>query len=182
MERRVALKTMAVAIGGLISLPAWAKGWNQASVQSIQPILSTSQDVLLAEVVETIIPTTNTPGAKELGVHTFIQKMVTDCFEPQAQQTLTKGLDTVEATAQQQYSQAFAALDATQRMALLQSLATVDEPGKKDFYGLVKNLTIRGYLNSEYVMTNLTHYVMAPGHYYGCVPVAPNTVSQKPTK
>jgi len=173
---------MARAMGGLVSLPAWANGWTKASVRSIQPTLDGAQDALLAEVVETIIPTTNTPGAKELGVHTFIQKMVTDCFEPAAQQSLTKGLGVVEATAQQRFGKAFAALDTTQRTDLLQSLATVDEPGKKDFYGLVKNLTIRGYLNSEYVMTNLTHYIMAPGHYYGCVPVTPNTVSAKPTK
>jgi hypothetical protein len=41
----------------------------------------------------------------------------------------------------------------------------------KDFVKLVKNITIQGYLNSEYVMTNLRIFEFVPGRYHGCVPV-----------
>ncbi len=83
---------MAVAVGGLMSLPAWANGWSKASIHSTQPFLTRGQNEVLADLVDVIIPATDTPGAKELGVPTFIQKMVADCLEPQAQQTLAKGL------------------------------------------------------------------------------------------
>ena len=47
--------------------------------------LSTDYDVLLAELVETFIPKTDTLGAKDLGVHQFIKTMLKDCYTPKAQ-------------------------------------------------------------------------------------------------
>ena len=178
MERRNALKTIAGAIGGLISLPAWASGWTAETVRPTEQLLSRSQDNLLAEIVETIIPATDTPGAKALNVHQFIQKMVLDCYEPKAQETLRKGLETTDELAQKTFGKSFANGDVTQRTALLTQLSQSSDPVQKEFYGLVKGLTIRGYMSSEYVMTNLTHYQMIPGHYYGCVPVPTKAISQ----
>lgn len=172
------LKTMAVAAGGLISLPAWAKGWTSETVRSTHPFLTPGQDELLAEVAETIIPATDTPGAKALNINQFIRKMVADCYDKTAQENLRKGLDAVDAQAQKTFGKPFAQGDVTQRTALLMQLAQSTDQTQKDFYSLVKGLTIRGYMNSEYVMTNLTHYQMAPGHYYGCVPVPAKAVSQ----
>ena len=168
---------MALAAGGLISLPGWATGWTKAAVQSAQSLLTADQTNLLAELVETIIPTTDTPGAKSLGVHQFVQKMISDCYEPAAQTTLTNGLNIADEMAQQTYNKPFASCEATQRMDLLTRLATGD--ATKSFYSMVKGLTIRGYMTSEYVMTNLTHYEMAPGRYLGCVPVKPKMMSEK---
>jgi hypothetical protein len=169
VERRNALKTMAGAVGGLISLPAWANGWTTETARPTWQLLSRGQADLLADMAETIIPATDTPGAKALNVHQFVQKMVTDCYEPKAQETLRTGLDALDGLAQKSFGKPFAQGDATQRTALLTQLA--QDPAQKDFYSLVKNLTIRGYMSSEYVMTNLTHYEYMPGRYHGCVPV-----------
>jgi hypothetical protein len=159
---------MAAAVG-LMSLPAWASGWNKTTVAA-GTSLTTSQEALLAEIVETIIPATDTPGAKELGVHQFVQKMVADCFEQKVQESLVKGLNNVEETAKKNGTTSFAALGKTGRTELLKGLEAGGGEGK-EFYGLVKGLTIRGYMTSEYVMTNLTGYEMVPGRYHGCVPV-----------
>ena len=169
---------MAGAVGGLVSLPAWANGWTTETVRQTRPLLARSQADLLAEMVETIIPATDSPGAKGLNVHLFVQKMVADCYPKPAQATLQKGLDSLDELAQKSFGKPFADGDTTQRTALLTQLSQSAEPAQKDFYSLVKNLTIRGYLNSEYVMTNLTHYQFIPGHYYGCVPVSPTAASQ----
>ncbi len=169
MQRRVALKNMAAAVG-LMSLPTWASGWNKTTVAA-STALTPGQEALLAEIVETIIPATDTPGAKELGVHQFVQKMVADCFEKKVQEGFTTGLNQVEETAKKNGASSFAALDKAGRAELLKGFEAGGDPGK-EFYGLVKGLTIRGYMTSEYVMTNLTGYEMVPGRYHGCVPVA----------
>jgi hypothetical protein len=39
------------------------------------------------------------------------------------------------------------------------------------FAGMVKNLTIRGYTNSQYYLVNIAHFTMIPGFFKGCVPV-----------
>ncbi|GAB4025187.1 gluconate 2-dehydrogenase subunit 3 family protein [Spirosoma koreense] len=161
---------MAGAVGGLISLPAWANGWTTETTRLTRQLLSAGQTDLLADMAETIIPATDTPGAKALNVHQFIQKMVMDCYDKKAQDSLKNGLDSLDGLAQKAFNKPFHEGDATQRTALLTQLA--QDPAQKDFYGLVKGLTIRGYMTSEYVMTNLTHYQFIPGHYHGCVPVS----------
>ena len=178
MERRSALKTLAGAVGGLISLPDWANGWTAETVRQHPQLLSLGQDELLAEITETIIPATDTPGAKALNVHQFIQKMVTDCYDEKAQETFRKGLDTTSELAQKSFGKSFAEGNTAQRTALLTQLSQSTEPAQKEFYSLIKGLTIRGYMNSEYVMTNLTHYEMIPGRYHGCVPVVAKATSQ----
>ncbi|GAB3803166.1 lactose 3-dehydrogenase subunit gamma LacC [Spirosoma humi] len=169
---------MAGALGGLISLPAWANGWSTDTVQSTRQILSVGQAEQLAELVETIIPVTDTPGAKALHVHQFVQKMVADCYDKATQENFQKGLDSLDGLAKASFSKPFAEGNTAQRTALLTELSKSTDTAQKDFYALVKNLTIRGYLTSEYVMTNLTHYQFIPGHYYGCVPVKAKTTSQ----
>jgi hypothetical protein len=161
---------MAAAVG-LMSLPAWASGWTKSTVAAGSPAFTSGQEALLAEIVETIIPATDTPGAKELGVHQFVQKMVADCFEKKVQEGFTTGLNNVEEIAKKNGATSFVALDKAGRTELLKGLEAGGDPGK-EFYGLVKGLTIRGYMTSEYVMTNLTGYEMIPGRYHGCVPVA----------
>lgn len=169
---------MAVAVGGLVSLPAWANGWTKTSARPLQFFLSLPQEELLAEMVETIIPASDTPGAKTLGVQNFIQKMIEDCYEKDVQERFRNGLDTVNTLATQGYGKSFVECDATQRQDILKKLELATESDRKQFISLVKNLTIQGYTTSEYVLTKHLHYNMAPGHYYGCVPVPVNTISQ----
>ena len=183
MERRNALKTVAGAVGGFISLPAWANGWTTETVRSARPMLSRSQTDLLASVVDTIIPATDvtTPdriGAKELNVHLFVQKMVADCSDKPAQETFQKGLDSLDGLARTAYGKPFADGDSVQRTALLTQLSKATDPAQKSFYSLVKNLTIRGYMTSEPVMVNLMHYEFIPSRYHGCVPVPVVAASQ----
>ncbi|GAB3255424.1 lactose 3-dehydrogenase subunit gamma LacC [Larkinella harenae] len=171
MERRKALKSLAVAVGGLVTLPGWANNWSPANLPANASFLAPKADALLAEVVEAIIPATDTPGAKALGVHTFIQKIVTDCMEPSAQETLTKGLTAVETQARATQNRSFSSLDNSQRTELLRAMSQSAEADQKDFVSLVKGLTIRGYMTSEYVMNNIVRYQMIPGFYHGCIPV-----------
>lgn len=175
IERRIALKQMALAVGSLIALPAWASNWTPATAQPLKPFLSTGQVALLADIAETLIPVSDTPGAKALDVPAFVQRMLEDCYEKSVQEAVKTGLDTVETLANAQFGKPFATGDATQRQAVLTAMATSAETPQKDFVALIKNLTIQGYTTSEYVMTKHLHYVMAPGHYYGCVPAVITT-------
>jgi hypothetical protein len=170
MERRVALKGMAAAIGAMAVLPSWASGWNKSSL-SDGKLLSADQSKILAGVVETIIPKTDTPGAGELGVGGFVQKMVKDCYDQKAQANLVKGVDMLEAQSIKSFGKSFDKASKEQKIQLLSEMEKSADADQKTFFGTVKNLTIQGYMSSEYVMTNLTHYEMIPARYHGCVPV-----------
>ncbi len=170
MERRVALKNMAAAMGAMAVLPAWASGWNQQSIGAGK-LLVADQSLVLNAVVESIIPKTDTPGAGELGVANFVQKMVKDCYDKKSQATLSDGIDALNAKSVKTIGQGFAEVSKEQKLKLLQDIEKNGDAEQKAFLSLVKNLTIQGYMNSEYVMTNITHYEMVPARYHGCVPV-----------
>jgi hypothetical protein len=171
MQRRTALKSVALSIGSVITLPSWANTWNAQTLQNQHFNLSFSQETLLAEIVETIIPKTDTPGAKDLGINKFVEKMVADCYDKKAQGVFAQGLISVENIAKKDYSKPFVECDDKQKLAVLNSMSDSSNNDDKDFVKLVKNITIQGYLNSEYVMTNLRIFEFVPGHYHGCVPV-----------
>jgi len=170
MERRVALKSMALAMGAMAGLPAWASGWNKSSLPN-GILLSIDQSKTLSGMVESIIPKTDTPGAGELGVAAFVQTMVKDCYDKKAQDSLSKGVDTLEALSAKTFGKSFTDTGKEQKVQLLQEMEKSGDSQQKAFFGMVKNLTIQGYMSSEYVMTNLTHYEMIPARYHGCVPV-----------
>ena len=171
MKRRLLLKSLSVSVGTLLVMPAWANNWTLQSVSIQTTILNLEQSNLLAEIVSSIIPEGKIQGAKSLGVPAFIEKMIKDCYEKNAQDDFKKGLENVEAISKSAYNQVFTSLPLSQKEELLKKMEVSTDAKQKEFYALVKNLTIQGYTTSEYVMVNYLKYEMAPGHYYGCVNV-----------
>ncbi|CAG5005600.1 hypothetical protein DYBT9275_03613 [Dyadobacter sp. CECT 9275] len=170
MQRRVALKNMALTMGALASLSSWASGWNKSGIRG-GVLLAADQSEVLMAVVEGIIPKTDTPGAGELGVHKFVEKMVKDCYDKNVQDNFVSGISKIDTASTKAYGKPFAGITQSQKLELLGNLQKSNDADEKAFFGLVKNLTIQGYMNSEYVMTNITHYEMVPARYHGCVPV-----------
>lgn len=171
MNRRHAIKSLATSFGALVALPAWASGWNLQTVRLDTPFLTVAQEDLLTEIVSAIIPEGEKPGAKSLIVPAFIQKMVADCFEKSAQEEFKIGLDNIEKMAQQIHNQSFSGLTSPQKEELLRGVSVSENTELKKFFATLKNLTIQGYTTSEYVLVNHYKYDMAPGHFYGCIPV-----------
>ncbi|MET3125419.1 hypothetical protein ABID42_000507 [Arcicella rosea] len=171
MQRRSAIKNLALTIGGTIVLPAWANAWSKESIQSGAFKITYAQETLLAEIVETIIPKTDTPGAKELGADKFILKMVADCYDKKSQDIFAKGMVSVDELSKKENGKTFIESDAKQKLEVLKKMSTSPNSDEKGFVQLVKGLTIDGYLVSEYVMTNLRIFEMVPGRYHGCVPI-----------
>jgi Gluconate 2-dehydrogenase subunit 3 len=168
MERRTVIKSISLGLGSLVSLPTWAAAWNHNLFDKTTLF---NNEKLLAELVETLIPTTDTLGAKGLGVHHFVQKMITDCYDKQAQTDFEQTLSTVNPLSIKAFGKPFAEADAKQRIELLQSLAQSKEKSIQKFYYTLRSLTIQGYTQSEYYMTRFTDYEMAPARFHGCVPV-----------
>jgi len=97
--------------------------------------------------------------------------MVADCYDKKSQETFSKGFALVDATAKRDFSKTFTECDGKQKLEVLNKMSNSENADEKGFVRLIKNLTIQGYLNSEYVMTNLRVFEFAPARYHGCVPV-----------
>jgi Gluconate 2-dehydrogenase subunit 3 len=171
MKRRSAIKNLSMALGGLVSLPTWASGWTSQSIGQFSN-LATNDEALLAEIVETIIPETNTPGAKSLKVHQFAMRMINDCYGEAAQNTMKQGLVLINEFSQQNCQKSFMESSNPQRMDTFLKMITSSNSVAKQFADMIKRLTIQGYTNSEYYMVHQLKFNMAPGYYHGCVPIS----------
>ncbi len=161
--------------------------------------LTADQQTMLADIAETIIPTTTTPGAKAAGVGPFIELMVKDCYSPEQQDHFRKGLDAVDEASRKAHSKPFVSLSNEQKHAILTQFETAaeeeakasrqaakakdvdaetgqikEEKKKKSdppvpFFSLTKELTLLGYFSSEIGATKALRYIAIPGRYEGCV-------------
>lgn len=171
MQRRSALKSLATGLGTALVLPAWANSWNEKTILVENSVFSQTEEKTLAQVVSAIIPEGEVPGALSLGVHSYINRIVTDCYEPKIQDEFKKGLQTVEKMSKATYSKSFDKCSSNEQLNILKAIQVSSYEAKRAFVSLMKNLTIQGYTTREKIMVEHLHYVMAPGHYFGCVSV-----------
>ena len=176
MQRRTALKNLLIIAGGTALLPSCVQQDKKVSIPLENLKLSADEEELLAQITETIIPATDTPGAKALGVHQFVLTMVDDCAEKEQQENFMKGLGEVNDISKKLYNNIFLKCSAQQQLELLSRIDKKEFDGKvNDFFKATKGLTIQGYTKSKYVMTNLLVYELVPGRFHGSFPVKDKT-------
>ena len=131
----------------------------------------------LDEVAETILPQTDTPGAKAAEVGAFIALMVTDTYSPQEQSIFKTGLQTLEAECEREHSVGFMLAAPTERQLLLERLDqaqfdyTNSQPpsAPPHYFRMIKELTVLGYFTSEIGYTQALRYVESPGRFDACL-------------
>jgi hypothetical protein len=106
MDRRELLKMIAVLTGGtVVGAEAFLTGCKNADTVSTA---FTEKDVaFLDEVAETILPATNTPGAKEAKVGQFMTVIVNDCYDEGDQKTFHEGMKTLDDGFDKKYGTSF---------------------------------------------------------------------------
>ena len=171
MNRRKVLKQLAIATGGLITLPAWMTSCGISDSNVHASSFSSSEQRLLASVCDTIIPAGNAIGALSVEVDKYLQKLIDDCYEKDVQDNIKLQLDSLEKVAKAKYKNSFVDCSQAQRQELLLALSSSNVKSEKDFFTLIKSETIRGFNTSQKVMQEYLNYRVAPGHYYGCVDV-----------
>jgi gluconate 2-dehydrogenase gamma chain len=183
MDRREALKRTAWIMGGAVSAPAIMgilKGCAAKPTIDWKPVfLSSEQGALISQVTEIIIPKTDTPGAKDVGVPGFIDQILKECYKKEDQDTFLKELQAFDDAAEKEFGDPFIELDAEQQTAYVKKVhdAAVNTedtgtPPQRPFILALKELTMLGYFTSEPGATQVLQYNPVPGAYKGCVPVS----------
>jgi len=172
MDRRSVVKGLLIFAGGVAVLPSCVLEEGKASIPLDHLDVSAEQEELLAEMVETILPATDTPGAKAMGLHLFTLKMLDDCYGQEDQQAFMQGMAAFAQLAKEQAGKRFTRCNPEQRQELIAAVNAGQAPEEVlTFYRILKSETIKGYLNSELVMTTLRVYELVPGRYEAYYPV-----------
>lgn len=171
MNRRKAIKNLAIVSGGLITLPQWMVSCGASDTTLHQTSFSLVDQKMLASITDTIIPAGNSIGALSVGVDKFLQKLIDDCYEKETQDNIKAQLKALDESAKASHKNSFAGCTQDQREALLLKFSTSQKKEEKDFFDTMKSETIRGFNTSQKVMQEYLGYKVAPGHYNGCVEV-----------
>lgn len=179
MNRRDALSRVALLVGGSIVGAEFFLSGCKSSDQKVSGLpLTAAQIAYLDEIAETIIPATDTPGAKAAKVGAFMNTMVTDCYDEKNQKLFLEGMTKVNEACTKAHGHDFMKATPEQRKELLTALdkeALAWQQSKKPedpthYFSLMKQLTLLGFFTSETGATKTLRYIAVPGKYEGCIP------------
>lgn len=181
IDRREALKRVALLCGGALSAPTVAgvlSGCQPSGSASWSPsALSDHQNDLVVTISERIIPATDTGGAEAANVNRFIDAILADGFLPEDRDRFLSGLDEVDAEAQSEHGTPFLECSAEQQTALMTAWDEAAfgpdadfNPEEPPFFRTMKELTIFGYYTSEIGASQELRFDPVMGRYEPCVP------------
>ena len=171
MNRRNAVKKIAIASGSLITLPFWMSCNSHDSPVTHLSSFSAAEQETLAAITDTIIPAGNAIGALSVGIDKYLQKLIDNCYAKDVQDNIKTQLQALEKMAQTLHKNSFKDCRQLYREQLFSEFSLSPDKPQKDFFNIIKSETINGFTTSKEVMLNYFHYKVAPGHYYGCIDV-----------
>jgi hypothetical protein len=180
MNRRKAIKLILLGSASVTSLISY-KWLDRIKITDVA-YLSDKQS-LIAELAETIIPQTDTPGAKAVNVETFIIRMLTDCTDARSLSNFIIGLQELEEYSILHHKRSFVFCTAAQKEAILKEFENRAQPyrgllGKienkilgRPFFHLLKSYTVIGFCTSRLGATQALHYESVPGRFENVGPI-----------
>jgi hypothetical protein len=181
MNRRDALTRVGLILGGtVVGAELFLSGCTNAPDKTIGGAGTnfTNDDIaFLDEVAETILPATDSPGAKEAKVGEFMTRIVKDCYTEADQKVFVAGMQKLNDACKQKNGKVYLDCAPDQRHELLVALdkdqkdymAAKKKDDPSHYFRMMKELTLWGYFTSEPGATKALRYVAIPGKYQGCI-------------
>jgi hypothetical protein len=178
MQRRELIQLIAAitgcAFGGRDAL--WA-----AADSELQPPFSDSDVDFLDEVADTILPRTDSPGARDAALGRFIARYSAACYPLEHIALLKSGIADIDAQMLAKQGKGFREANAAAKISLLTGIdrqakeqARLADEKTRDasphYFTLMKQLTLYGFFTSEPGATHVARYRPVPGKYRGCIP------------
>lgn len=177
MERREAIKRTAYLMGGVVFAPSILGVLNGCSPSEgdWNPVLfNRSQAALTTSLAGTILPAGETPGAVDVGVPGFIEKMVDEVYTEEQRQSFLDGLDAFNDQCRDAHGKVFSELTEQEQyeFASTANKNAIDNEATEgpQFFLIFKELTMVGFFTSEAGATQVLRYEAVPGQYQGCIP------------
>jgi hypothetical protein len=172
-NRRVAIQQLLFIWAGAALLPSCLHDEEKVSIPLKLIHIEPADENMLASLTETILPKTDSPGARELAAHLFALKMVDVCYTKENQEKYVQGMKDFESWVLKKTGKSFTETSAPEKQSLIAELdqQKPTNEGISFFYQSTKRLTIQAYTTCEYYLTKIRGYKMIPGKFQGCIPL-----------
>ncbi len=172
INRRSAIRYFIIVGAGAVLLPTCKPSPKKISAYNNISI-DEDQQAMLAAIAETIIPDTNTPGAKGISAHLFALQMLNDCYEQKDRNRFLTGMQQFNKDVKDKYKKSFVECSPDEQKIIVAAMNS-QKDAKDDaayFYNILKGLTVQAYTSSKYYLTNVQEYKLVPGRFKSSVPV-----------
>jgi glucoside 3-dehydrogenase (cytochrome c) hitch-hiker subunit len=169
--------TVAGVLSGCVSTPP-----NESEVRdaAAKTFLTPDEMSIVTAMSDQIIPRTDTPGAIDVGVPSYVDRMLAGYYQARERDIFRQGMRAVMTDAAEYGGKPFAELTSDQQVKLMTEYdrlaydqnrrVAADPKQPPHFFRLMKELTIIGYCTSEAGATKFLKYAAIPGPYRGDIP------------
>ena len=189
MDRRKALKftgsMAAAAVAGPSLLSILQSCKNETRVDRQPQFLTTDEAAFISKIVDMILPRTETPGALDVKVDIFIDKVYAQLYDADGQNHVRKEIEKFNADCVSDFGDSFVNLSESDQIKVMEKAeessgqfgsgvwgTTVGNPEPVGFYRSLKSTALWGYFTSEEIGKNVLSYDPIPGEYRGCMPLS----------
>lgn len=189
MDRRKALQKTGLLAGSALAMPTLFSLLQSCKTESRlgwQPLFLTDHEAkTISAVVDMILPRTDTPGALDVKVDMFIDKVWAKTTDEKGQQKIRVEIAAFDATCTSDFSDVFINLSEKERREMLKVEEatsgkfnpgvwgkTIGDQEPIGFYRSLKSMAIWAYFTSEEIGENVLNYDPVPGDYKGCIPLS----------
>lgn len=189
MDRRSALKKTGLLAGAAVAIPTMVSlvqaCKNEPRLAWKPEFFTKDEAATISMLVEMILPRTDTPGALDVNVDVFLDKVISKTFDLEEQQNMRNEIASFNLRCKEKFGAIFTHLDEPKRIAVLKAEekssgklnhgiwgVTIGHQEPIGFYRSIKSMTIWAYVTSEEIGENVLSYDSIPGNYEPCKPLS----------
>ncbi len=189
MDRRSVLKKTGLFVGATVAMPSMLSILqsckNEPRLTWKPEFLSEIEAKTIGTLVDMILPRTDTPGALDVKVDVFIDKVIAKTYDDEGQENIRNEIASFNANCEENFGGIFIDLDESTRTEVLKIAEktsgkfnpgvwgkTIGDQEEIGFYRSMKSMAIWAYFTSEEIGENVLNYDPVPGEYKGCLPLS----------
>ena len=189
MNRRDAIRKTGLIAGASLLVPSFLSLLQSCKSEprlDWQPLFFTEDEArFISALVDTILPRTETPGALDVKVDIFIDKVFAKTYDAEGQQKVRAEIAQFNEDCKKNFGAAFADLDEKDRAKALNAAeansgkfngavwgTAVGTQAPVGFYRSLKSMALWAYMSSEEIGEKVLNYDPVPQEYKGCIPLS----------
>lgn len=189
MNRREAIRNTGLVAGASVMIPSFLALLQSCSEEprlDWQPqFLNVEEAQFISSFVDVLLPKTDTPGALDVKVDMFLDRVFAKTYNEEAQQRIRADIAQFNTDCTQNHGGVFAALKPEGQTAALTAAeansgtfngtvwgTAVGEQAPVGFYRSLKSMALWAYLSSAEIGENVLSYDPIPTVYQGCIPLS----------
>lgn len=188
MDRRKAIQNTGIVAGATLMAPALLSLLQSCKTEprlDWQPLfLDNEQAQFMSSFVDAILPKTETPGALDVKVDLFLDKVFAKTYDAEAKQKLSSDISQFNEECKTKYGDTFANLNAADKVSMLEFAESQSAQFNRGvwgtaigiqkpvgFYRSLKSMAIWAYFSSEEIGKQVLNYDPIPQEFVACKPV-----------